>query len=141
MFSNSTKYAIRTILFLARLEEGKKATVGEIAPELDIPKPYLSKLLQRLSTHGIIESSKGRGGGFYLLEKNLKLPLIEVVKCLDGKDVFKECLLGLPTCSDKNPCILHSDYRKFKKDMEKIMIKESLQDLLNKSNSKDLFLN
>ena len=100
MFSNSTKYAIRAILYLSSLDVGKKSTVDDVAAELDLPKPYLSKLLQQLSRNTIIESSRGRGGGFFLSEKNLKRPLMDVIICLEGQNILKNCLLGLPNCSD-----------------------------------------
>ena len=131
MFSSSTKYAIRTIMYISSKGSNYKATVDEIARELQIPRPYLGKLMQRLSQHGIIESTKGRGGGFYLSKINLKRPLIDIVKCFEGRNVFNDCLLGLDACSDKNPCILHSNYKNFKQDMEGMMIKESIGKLID----------
>lgn len=69
MFSNSTKYAIRTIEYLLFNKEGGKNTVGALAKELDIPQPYLSKIMQQLSKSKLISSTKGRGGGFILVKK------------------------------------------------------------------------
>ncbi|MDH5379645.1 MAG: Rrf2 family transcriptional regulator [Cyclobacteriaceae bacterium] len=130
MFSNSTKYAIRTILYLSEKGEETKSTVEEIATALTIPKPYLSKVLQQLSRSNVISSLKGRGGGFYMDKQNRKKNLIDVIVCIDGKNVFKQCLLGLPKCNDKNPCILHSEFKKFKTNLEKTVIDRSIEQML-----------
>lgn len=130
MFSNSTKYAIRAILQLSTLPPQERATVDELASVLDLPKAYLSKLLQQLSRADVISSSKGRGGGFFLSNSNLKRPLIDLIECLEGHNVLKKCLLGLPNCSDKNPCALHTYYKEFRIDLERVLMKESLRDLV-----------
>ena len=130
MFSNSTKYAIRTALFLAKNQAQGKFTVEEIAHALHIPKPYLSKILQQLSRDHIISSTKGRGGGFYLTKENLQRPLLDIITCIEGHNVLDNCLLGLPECSDKDPCIVHSDYKAFRKNLEKAISKQSIKSLL-----------
>ena len=130
MFSNSTKYAIRTIVELSKAEESEKQTVDYLATELDIPKPFLSKILQQLSKAEIISSLKGRGGGFYLTEKNREHKLIDVIKCIDGRNFFNTCILGLNSCDSKNPCLLHFEYTKIKKHLEKKICDSSLKELI-----------
>ncbi len=130
MFSNSAKYAIRTILHLSKMEADSKSTVEELAKELDIPKPYLSKILQQLSRSNIISSLKGRGGGFYLDENNMNRRLIDVIVCIDGKNIFDQCIMGLTICDAQNPCILHTEYKTFKVNLEKKICDESLKSLI-----------
>ena len=134
MFSNSTKYAIRTIVHMLQNQDKGKNTVVEMATELSIPQPYLSKVLQQLSKSGIISSAKGRGGGFYLSEQNMKRPLIDVVICIEGHNVFNKCVLGLAECSDENPCILHPQFKAFKTSIEQSICNHPVQDLLKFSN-------
>jgi Rrf2 family protein len=111
-----------------------KNTVVEMATELSIPQPYLSKVLQQLSKSGVISSTKGRGGGFYLSDQNMKRPLIDVVICIEGHNVFNKCVLGLAECSDKNPCILHPQFKAFKTSIEQSICNHPVQDLLKFSN-------
>ena len=129
MFSNSTKYAIRTIEYLLVNQDSEKLSVIKLATELDIPQPYLSKIMQQLSKGNIISSSKGRGGGFYLNAENMKRPLIDIVICIEGHNVFDKCVLGLNQCSDKNPCLLHQHFKIFKQSLEKSICKDSIKDL------------
>lgn len=130
MFSNSTKYAIRAIVYMLNGEREKKHTVIEMASALDIPRPYLSKILQQLSKSNIISSAKGRGGGFYLNKQDVKRPLVDLIECMEGRNVFQNCILGLDKCSDKNPCILHNKYGQFRDSIEQSVCKDSIDDLL-----------
>jgi Rrf2 family iron-sulfur cluster assembly transcriptional regulator len=130
MFSNSTKYAIRAIVQIMETADTGKSTVADLAAELDIPQAYLSKILQQLAKSGVISSTKGRGGGFYLTKDNLNRPLIDIVVCIDGQNVFDQCILGLSKCSDKDPCALHPQFKEFKKGLENSICVESVKDLL-----------
>ena len=80
MLSNSTKYAINAVLYLALHSsvENKKG-VKEISEVLHIPTAFLAKLLQILAKKNAICSSKGPGGGFYLTEEKMKAPLANIV--------------------------------------------------------------
>ncbi len=133
MFSNSTKYAIRTIEYLLNNQDNEKKSVVRLAKELDIPQPYLSKIMQQLSKGNIISSTKGRGGGFYLSPENMKRPLIDIVICIEGHNVFDKCVLGLNLCSDENPCLLHIYFKPFKKSLEKSICTDSIQELFRSS--------
>ena len=134
MFSNSTKYAIRAIVHMLKHQDKGKNTVVEMATELHIPQPYLSKVLQQLSKSDVISSAKGRGGGFYLSKSNMDRPLIDVVICIEGHNVFNQCVLGLPACSDENPCILHPQFKAFKSSIEQSICNQAVEDLLKISN-------
>ena len=129
MFSNSTKYAIRTIEHLLLHPEENKQSVINLAKELDIPQPYLSKIMQQLSKGKIISSTKGRGGGFYMSEENKKRPLIDIVICIEGHNVFDKCVLGLPHCSDENPCLLHKHFKVFKLSLQQSICRDSIKNL------------
>ena len=129
MFSNTTQYAIRSIIYMMNLPDKEKHTVGEMAEELNIPKPYLSKVLQNLAHNNIISSTKGRGGGFFLSESNLNRPLLDVIICTEGHNVFNRCILGLDVCSDENPCILHQQFKAFKTNVEKVIENKAVKDL------------
>lgn len=115
MFSNSVKYAIKAVLYLALYSsESKKIMARQISEVIDVPSAYLAKLLQELVRHDIISSTRGPKGGFYLSEANQKLSLIRVIEAFDGDDQFKTCVLGLKHCDEARPCPLHdkiSPYR------------------------------
>ena len=109
MFSNSSKYAVKAVLFLAiNSSEDNRVMVKDMAEPINVPQAYLAKLLQELSRNNIISSQKGPKGGFYLSEANSKLTLMDVVNVIDGSDKFNSCLLSLEKCNATKPCPLHN---------------------------------
>ncbi len=108
MFSNSSKYAIKAVLYLAlNSNEEKKIMVKDIAGPINVPKAYIAKLLQELSRQKTISSTKGPKGGFYLSEEDKKQPLKRIIHVIDGEKRLSSCLLSLEKCNDEKPCPLH----------------------------------
>jgi len=115
MLSNSSKYAIRAVLYLTeKASENNKIGSKKIADELKMPAPFLAKTLQELTKKNIISSVKGPHGGFFLTKKNEKNSLFDIIECIDGAEKFNECYLGQLECSSKNPCVVHHLYVPFK---------------------------
>ena len=108
MLSNQSKYAIRGVLFLA-LHSGKnnKLSPKKVSDRTGIPAPFLAKIFQKLTREGIILSTKGPKGGFYMSEELKNRSLLDIIECMDSMDAFKSCFLGLTECNDENPCIVH----------------------------------
>ena len=108
MFSNSSKYAIKAVLYLAlNSNEEKKIMVKDIANPINVPQAYIAKLLQELSRQILISSTRGPKGGFYLSDDDKKQPLKRIVIAIDGEKRLTSCLLSLESCDDKKPCPLH----------------------------------
>lgn len=120
MLSNSSKYAIRAVLYLTE-NASKEHKIGskQVATDLTIPAPFLAKTLQELTKKNIISSIKGPHGGFYLTEKDEKNSLFDIIECIDGVEKFNNCYLGQSECSDKNPCVVHHIYVPFKNKLIK----------------------
>lgn len=118
MLSSASKSALRATLFLAvNSNENKKFGAKEIASELKIPQPFLSKVLQKLTKHGIVSSIKGPKGGFYFTSDNGEKRAYDILELIDGKDVLEECFLGMTKCDDDKPCPVHEIVRTFYSDI------------------------
>lgn len=116
MLSNSSKYAVNAVLYLAvNASEEKKIRAKEIAEAIHIPSPFLAKILQTLSRADLISSAKGPRGGFYVTPEAQEKKLIEVVKEIDGVERLEDCVLGLKKCSSEKPCPVHFSVQPFKK--------------------------
>ena len=99
MLSNTSKYALRAVIYLAMHQEnGKKIGIKQIAKDLSIPSPFLGKILQSLAKQKLLASTKGPNGGFSLGRKAEDISLLDIVEIVDGLDSFNECLLGLNIC-------------------------------------------
>lgn len=112
MIAKSTEYAIRALVYiqLKNLEQ-KRPGVSEIAREINAPEAYSAKILQTLTKHKLLDSMKGRGGGFFFNENQSKLTLYDVIHVMEGDACFHKCGFGLKECNNDNPCPLHDKYK------------------------------
>jgi len=131
MLSNTCKYAIRAVLYLAvNSEKGQKIGIKQISGDLDIPQPFLGKILQSLAKHKVLSSTKGPNGGFGLGKNPGDILLIDIVNFIDGMDSFKKCVIGVKYCSEQeNPCALHFRYAKIREEMRNIFEVETIEQL------------
>ncbi|MEZ4810808.1 MAG: Rrf2 family transcriptional regulator [Allomuricauda sp.] len=132
MLSNSAKYALNAVLYLSlHSNEEKKLMTKDLSDKINVPKPYLAKILQDLSRHGIISSTKGPKGGFYLNDDNRRLSLIEVVQVIDGKQRINSCVLGFEACDNENPCVLHHIVGRANTEFMKNLQETTIEDLMS----------
>ncbi|WP_276390317.1 RrF2 family transcriptional regulator [Eudoraea chungangensis] len=109
MLSNSSKYAIKAVLFLAiNSSEKQRIMVKDIYKAVNVSEAYLAKLLQELARRNIISSIRGPKGGFYITEKEKEQSLLEIIKVIDGENRIHSCVLGVSDCDMNNPCLLHN---------------------------------
>lgn len=128
--SRSSQYALRALTWLAAPRaEGGYHLVSQIAAELDVPEPYLGKLLQALALAGTLESRRGRGGGFRLAVAPDSVSVLDVVEAIDGGRLERECVLGLDECSDENACALHGLWKQVSEQMRGHFAHTTLADL------------
>lgn len=125
MLSNTCKYGIRAVIYLAVNEkEGQKIGIKQIAKDLDIPSPFLGKILQQLAKHKILASTKGPHGGFGLNRPADEITLMNIVEIIDGTEVFDSCLLGLSICKEdaekQGVCPMHPVSNPVRKSMYKM---------------------
>jgi Rrf2 family iron-sulfur cluster assembly transcriptional regulator len=143
MLSNSCRYGIRAVIYLASqpLTSGKTG-IKQISTDLNLPQPFLAKILQQLAKQKILSSSKGPHGGFSLLKDPRKISLLEIVDAIDGDDFFTNCVMHKGSCEskdgDKKYCPLHKDYEKTRKDLIKLFSKKTIYDLAKRVNNTDL---
>ena len=110
MLSTTAQYALRSLVKLA--EEPAKTVLGRImAEQTDIPANYLSKILLTLGNAGIVEATRGSGGGYRLSRDPDAIRLIEVVELFDSARIKPTCLLGSPECSDEDACPAHEAWK------------------------------
>ena len=139
MFSKSCKYAIRAVLYLAlHSSEQHKLGVKEIAEALEVPGPFLAKLLQQLSRHHLVSSTKGPNGGFFLNKANRQASLKGVVESIDGPDIFTSCILGLQVCSSENPCPLHSRAIIYREGLLELIADQTIEEVAERVGRQEL---
>ena len=109
MLSNSSKYAINAVIYLAlHASPTKRLAPKDIAEALHIPTSFLAKILQTLARKKVISSNKGPGGGFWLTDEEKEAPLMNVVKQIGEAEKFTSCAMGFKECSSEKPCPLRT---------------------------------
>ncbi len=139
MLSNSCRYGIRAVIYLAKQPASAgKTGIIKISSDLELPTPFLAKILQQLAKQKILSSSKGPHGGFSLLKDPRKISLLDIVTSIDGTDLFTNCVMHNGSCesvdNSKNKCPLHDDYEKVRKNMIKLFSNKTIYDLAIKAN-------
>ncbi|GIK22222.1 MAG: Rrf2 family transcriptional regulator [Ignavibacteriota bacterium] len=110
-FSKKCEYGLQAVIYLASKQENRLCSAKEISEELNIPKEFISKILQDLTDKGIIFSRKGRDGGFKLAINADEIKLIDIIKAVDGLDIFKRCILGFHNCKNFKKCFLQDEWQ------------------------------
>ncbi|MCY7329249.1 MAG: Rrf2 family transcriptional regulator [Saprospiraceae bacterium] len=111
MFSKTFGYALRAATFVAMHgKDGRKLGLQELSQSLDIPYHFLGKIMQDLVRHGVVDSMKGPGGGFYANAQTAETPVLDILKITDGNAIFEQCALGIKRCNAAYPCPLHHDF-------------------------------
>lgn len=132
MLSNTSKYAIRAVIYLSlNAGEGNKIGIKQISKELNIPTPFLGKILQMLAKHKVLASTKGPHGGFGLGKKAEEIKLIDIVDIIDGQDIFKKCLIRLEDCNEIECCSVHSRYSEIRSQLLNLFQNQNISGLVN----------
>lgn len=104
--SRTAGYAI---LALSCLEEAAErwVLVKDIVGRVNVPGPYLSKILHALAKAGVVRAKRGYRGGFMLAKPADQVSIAEIVDGIEGVDWLGGCMLGFTVCSDERACPAH----------------------------------
>ncbi|MBU2500690.1 Rrf2 family transcriptional regulator [bacterium] len=128
MISQTTEYALRAVVYLARKPEEQQGT-KKISDAIQVPHGYLSKVLQKLTRAGLVTSSPGRSGGFRLARDPADIRVLEVVNAVDPLQRIQSCPLGIES-HGSNLCALHQKLDDDLARTERAFASTSISDLL-----------
>jgi len=132
MLSHTSKYAIRALIYLELYSRPeKKVGIKEVSGELDIPSPFLGKILQVLVKQDFLNSTKGPNGGFYLKRPAIDITLMEVINAIDGSASFEICVIRNSPCDHDNPCSMHHKMAPLWNEMRRVFATETIADLVS----------
>ena len=128
------------ILVAQKSKVDVRVSIKQIAEGIDAPEPFIAKILQDLGKRKLISSVKGPNGGFYIDQSNIKCSVADVVKAIDGDGIYKDCVIGLKACSEKNPCPIHFEYKEIKKNLITMLEENTIADFNDKLDTGQFFL-
>lgn len=133
MFSKACEYGIKASIYIARESiGGNRVNLKQISNSISSPEAYTAKILQQLVKDGVITSVKGKMGGFEMDASALSdIKLVHIIKAIDGDGLYHSCILGLAECDANKPCALHKRIFMIRKDLQKMLEKTSMNDLID----------
>lgn len=129
-------YALRAMLYLARLEPNERAATSKIAEDQEIPPSFLAKIISQLSIAGLIHTSRGAHGGVSLARKPAEISLLEVVEAIDGPISLNECVHDPSVCSFGDNCPIHDVWCEAKEELVRKLRAATFDKLLEREQAK-----
>ncbi len=110
-----TDYAVKAL----RAMHGKtdRTSVSDLCKILDMPRPFLRQILQTLSNQGLLESTKGRGGGFKLARSSQKISLYDVMVIFQKEVKLNQCQFKKEPCPNQKSCNLRSKLNQIENEL------------------------
>jgi Rrf2 family protein len=84
MLSQKAKYAIKALITLAKAPDNQLVQARDIATGQNIPKKFLDLIFFELRRHGLIQSNRGRDGGYRLAQPADQISIAQIVRAVDG---------------------------------------------------------
>ncbi len=138
LLSKSCVYGLRASLYLAGHQSENYIPIRQMSDKLEISFHFLTKILQQLTSAGILESYKGPNGGVRLIRSGEDVTLMEVVLAIDGDYMLTQCALGLPGCGVMKPCPIHEKWAETRDKIRDMLESTTLTELAKKGKDLDL---
>ena len=129
--STRTRYGIRALIDLSRNAHDKPVSVKEIAGRQKISTRYLENIFHELTSAGILGSSKGKGGGFYLEKQLGEINILTIMEILEGELAILDCLADESCCENMGTCSTRGTWKKLNNDIRQAFSNVTLADIQN----------
>lgn len=135
MLSKKAKYALQALVRLTKATPQSPILIAELAEQEGIPKKFLEAILLDLKKHGILQSKKGKGGGYFLGKPPEAIAMGQVIRILDGplaplpcvsQTAYMRCL----ECLDEETCLIRIVMQEVRDATAQILDGTSLADMM-----------
>jgi len=134
MLNKKTQYALKALMYLAEHKDDGPVLISEISAKKKIPLKFLENILLEMKKDGILESKKGKGGGYFLSKAPNKIPLARIIRLIHGPIAMLPCvsLYFYERCKncDEKHCGLHDIMIDVRDANLKILEKKTVADLI-----------
>ncbi|MGV1013668.1 MAG: RrF2 family transcriptional regulator [Methyloceanibacter sp.] len=144
MISQKAKYALHALVALARAEDS--LVVGAIAEQESIPRKFLEQILLELKRHGIVQSRRGKLGGYCLLKPADRITFGQVLRILDGPIAPLPCLSRVAyrrctDCIDEQACEVRKVFARVAESVRDVLDHTTIADAIDNSSAETEALN
>src|SRR5881275_1143929 len=133
MLSRKAQYAFRALTHLVDKYKEGPILISEIAKKKRIPLKFLENILLELKKAGVLDSKKGKGGGYFIKADPAKTSVASVIRIVDGPIAMLPCVSlnfyeRCKNCDEKN-CGLHNIMERVRDATLNVLEHRTLQDL------------
>lgn len=128
MLSSTSEYALRALIYLVQHEEDWPVTSDEIAKHTGISGKYLSKILSDLTRTGLLDSTRGKHGGYWLAREASDVTLYDTIVQFERFD-DRRCPFGNGKCGQDDPCLAHDRWKKVVDAEQAFLRRTSISDV------------
>ena len=137
MLSKKTQYGLKALGYLASKYGQGPVLISEIAKKKKIPIKFLESILLQLKNKGVLDSKKGKGGGYFLASSPRKTTLASAIRIVDGPIAMIPCVSlnfyeSCSECKHEETCGLRDVVLEVREASIKILSKTSLADILKR---------
>lgn len=126
IYSSACAHAIRALSQLAMVSPEGYVLLDDLCQQGDLPRHFVAKVFQSLVRGGILESARGRGGGFALARPAREIALWDIVAVVDGVDEVDKCVVGIARCDDRQPCPQHDQWKPIRSQIKRYLKETTL---------------
>lgn len=133
MLSKKSQYAFKALTYLTEKYEQGPVLISEIAKKKKIPLKFLENILLELKKADILDSKKGKGGGYFLKQNPAKVKMATIIRLINGPIAMLPCVSlyfyeRCKNCNEKH-CGLHDMMIEVRDATLKIVENRTLKDL------------
>ena len=135
MITQKAKYALKALLVLARIPDGRPCSIRDIAKRESIPQSFLEQILIELRRGGLVASRRGKDGGYLLAAPPETVGLGRVLRLIDGPVAPLPCLSRTAyrrcaDCADEGACTVRRIFANMYEATVAVMDNTTLADAL-----------
>jgi Rrf2 family protein len=143
MISKKAKYGLKALLMLAREHDKGPILVSDIAKREAIPQKFLGLILLELKRRGLLQSRKGRGGGYFLAKSPESITLGQIIRFIDGPIALVPCVsqfayMKCDDCRDEETCGIRIVMKKVRDAMGEILDGTTLADVIEEVEARSM---
>ena len=135
MLSKKSQYAFKALTYLSEKFEEGPVLISEIAKKKKIPLKFLENILLELKKADILDSKKGKGGGYFLKKEPDKIKVATIIRLVNGPIAMLPCVSlyfyeRCKNCNETN-CGLHDMMIEVRDATLNIVENRTLKDLMD----------
>ena len=127
-FGKTAQTAVSALSLLAEVYDGgmTKLSSHDIAARRELPQPVVAKVLTIVSSLGLVDGTRGPGGGYWLKRPPAEIALIDIVEEFERQDARVMCPFGPNWCGKGEPCPMHNELVRLDEDWTRYLRETTL---------------